>query len=40
MINDYKISYTHEKQALQIHYNNVGSNHIEVCDVDSNLGDI
>ncbi|CAF5111156.1 unnamed protein product, partial [Rotaria sp. Silwood1] len=40
MINDYKIAYTHGTQALQIHYNTVGSNHIEVCDVYSNLDDI
>ncbi|CAF1239420.1 unnamed protein product [Rotaria sp. Silwood1] len=40
MINDYKIAFTHVKQASQIHYNNVCSNRIEVCDVYSNLGDI
>ncbi|CAF1128633.1 unnamed protein product [Rotaria sordida] len=40
MINDYKIAYIHLKQALQILLNNLGSDHIEVCDVYSNLGDI
>jgi len=40
MLNDYKIAYIHLKQALQILLNNLGPNHIEVCDVYSNLGDI
>jgi len=40
MINDYKMTYIHIKQALQILINTLGSNHIEVCDVYMNLGDI
>ncbi|CAF3187117.1 unnamed protein product [Rotaria sp. Silwood2] len=40
MINDYKIAYIHLKQSLQILLNSLGPNHIEVCDVYSNLGDI
>ncbi len=40
MINDYKLAYVHLKQALQILSNSLSPNHIEVCDVYSNLGDI
>ncbi|CAF3328745.1 unnamed protein product [Rotaria socialis] len=40
MMNDYKIAYIHLKQALQILLNTLGSDHIEVCDVYSSLGDI
>jgi tetratricopeptide (TPR) repeat protein len=40
MMNDYKLAYIHLKQALQILLNSLGANHIEVCDVYSNLGDI
>jgi hypothetical protein len=40
MINDYKMAYVHVKQALQILLTSLGANHIEVCDVYSNLGDI
>jgi hypothetical protein len=40
MINDYKIAYVHLKQALQILLNSLGPNHIEVCDVYSNVGDV
>jgi tetratricopeptide (TPR) repeat protein len=39
MTNDYKIAYVHLKQALQLLLNNLGPNHIEVCDVYINLGD-
>ena len=40
MINDYKVAYIHVKQALEILLHSLGSNHIEVCDAYSNLGDI
>jgi tetratricopeptide (TPR) repeat protein len=40
MTNDYKMAYIHLKQALQILINSLGPNHIEVCDVYSNLGEV
>lgn len=40
MIDDYKLSYIHLKQALQILINSLGADHIEVCDVYLNLGDV
>ncbi|CAF4772949.1 unnamed protein product [Rotaria sp. Silwood1] len=40
MMNDYDTAYIHVKQALQILLTTLGVDHIEVCDVYSNLGDI
>jgi len=40
MINDYNTAYTHMKQALQILLTALGPDHIEVCDVYANLGDV
>ncbi|CAF3789198.1 unnamed protein product [Rotaria sp. Silwood1] len=40
MMNDYNTAYVHVKQALQILLTTLGIDHIEVCDVYSNLGDI
>jgi tetratricopeptide (TPR) repeat protein len=40
MMNDYRMAYVHLKQALQILINTLGPNHIEVCDVYSNLGEV
>jgi hypothetical protein len=40
MIDDYKTAYIHMKQALQILLTALGTDHIEVCDVYSNLGDV
>jgi tetratricopeptide (TPR) repeat protein len=39
MTNDYKSAYVHLKQALQILLSCLGQDHIEVCDIYSNLGD-
>lgn len=39
MIKDYKSAYVCLKQALEILRSSLGENHIEVCDVYSNLGD-
>ena len=40
MSNDYPTAYVHMKQALQILLSTLGTDHIEVCDVYSNLGDV
>ena len=40
MIEDYSTAYVHLKEALQILLSALGTNHIEVCDVYSNLGDV
>ncbi|CAF1239095.1 unnamed protein product [Rotaria sordida] len=40
MMDDYTTAYVHLKQALQILLTSLGVDHIEVCDVYSNLGDI
>jgi tetratricopeptide (TPR) repeat protein len=40
MTNDYKTAYTYMKQSLQILLTALGTDHIEVCDVYSNLGDV
>jgi tetratricopeptide (TPR) repeat protein len=40
MNDDYQTAYTHMKQALQILLTGLGQDHIEVCDVYSNLGDV
>ena len=40
MMDDYKTAYVHMKQALQILLTALGTEHIEVCDVYSNLGDV
>jgi tetratricopeptide (TPR) repeat protein len=40
MLDDYKTAYVHMKQALQILLTALGHDHIEVCDVYSNLGDV
>ncbi|CAF1372054.1 unnamed protein product [Adineta steineri] len=40
MMNDYRMAYIHLKQSLQILINSLGPDHIEVCDVYSNLGEI
>jgi tetratricopeptide (TPR) repeat protein len=40
MLDDYETAYVHLKQALQILLTALGTDHIEVCDVYSNLGDV
>jgi tetratricopeptide (TPR) repeat protein len=40
MLDDYQTAYVHMKQALQILLTALGADHIEVCDVYSNLGDV
>lgn len=40
MSDDYQTAYLHMKQALEILITALGANHIEVCDVYSNLGDV
>jgi len=40
MINDYQTAYVHMKEALKILLTALGNDHIEVCDVYSNLGDV
>jgi hypothetical protein len=40
MLDDYTTAYVHMKQALQILLTALGADHIEVCDVYANLGDV
>lgn len=40
MLSDYTEAYNNLKQALQILLVGLGQDHIEVCDVYSNLGDV
>ncbi|CAF3629063.1 unnamed protein product [Rotaria sp. Silwood1] len=40
MMNDYDTAYVHHKQGLQILLATLGSDHIDICDVYANLGDI
>jgi tetratricopeptide (TPR) repeat protein len=40
MIDDYQTAYIHMKEALKILLTALGNDHIEVCDVYSNLGDV
>ncbi|CAF2776757.1 unnamed protein product [Rotaria sp. Silwood2] len=40
MMNDYDTAYVHLTQALQILLATLGMDHIEICDVYANLGDI
>jgi tetratricopeptide (TPR) repeat protein len=40
MIDDYSTAYVHMKQALQILLTALGTDHIEICDVYANLGDV
>lgn len=39
-MNDYDTAYVHVKQALHILLDTLGTNHIELCDVYTNMGDI
>ena len=40
MNDDHQTAYVHMKQALQILLTDLGQDHIEVCDIYSNLGDV
>ncbi|CAF1352598.1 unnamed protein product [Rotaria sp. Silwood1] len=40
MMNDYDTAYVHHKQGLQILLATLGIDHIDICDVYANLGDI
>lgn len=40
MMDDYSTAYVHLKEALQILLLDLGQDHIEVCDVYGNLGDV
>ena len=39
-MNNYRTAYGHVKQALQILVDTLGMDHIEICDVYTNMGDI
>jgi hypothetical protein len=39
-MNDYDTAYVHVKQALLILLDTLGMDHIEICDVYTNMGDI
>lgn len=40
VMNDYDKAYVHVKQALQILFDTLGMDHIEICDVYINMGNI
>lgn len=40
MLDEYQTAYIHLKQALQVLITSLGQDHIEVCDVYANLGDV